>query len=142
VNPQYLTFDEVVQLHDLLCFFYGGATDILDRGSIESAIAQPRQGFGGEECFPTLYLKAAAYCYFLTLNHGFRDGNKRVGVGAAFHFLRKNGGWPACSQEDLYEAVMRVISHTCSVEELAAVLEGSSKSPAANLAPSENPPPA
>ena len=125
MNPQYLTFDEVVQLHDLLCFFYGGATDILNPSAIESAIAQPRQGFGGEDCYPTLHLKAAAYCYYLTLNHGFRDGNKRVGVGAAFHFLRKNGVWPACSQEVLYEAVMRIIDHTCSVEELATVLEGS-----------------
>jgi death-on-curing protein len=124
LDPQYLTFEEVVQLHDLLCFLYGGATDILDRGAIESAIAQPRQGFGGVDRFPTLHLKAAAYCYFLCLNHGFRDGNKRVGVGAAFHFLRKNGLWPACSQDGMYEAVMRVLDHTCTIEQLAQVLQG------------------
>ena len=125
VTPDYLTFEEVVQLHDLLCFFYGGARDILDQGAVESALAQPRQGFGGEECYPTLHLKAAAYCHFLVLNHGFRDGNKRVGVAAAFHFLRKNGVWPACSQEALYNAVMGVIAHTTSIEDLAAVLAGS-----------------
>lgn len=120
----YLTFDEVVQLHDLLCFLYGGATDILDSSAIDSAIAQPRQGFSGQDFFPTLHLKAAAYCYYLVLNHGFRDGNKRVGVGAAFHFLRKNGIWPASSPDRLYDAVMRVIDHSCSIEELAAVIEG------------------
>lgn len=128
VDTQYLTFEEVVQLHDLLCILYGGSIDILDRAAIDSAIAQPRQAFFGQECFPTLHLKAAAYCYYLVLNHGFLDGNKRVGVGAAFHFLRKNGVRPQCSEDKLYDAVMRVIERGCTVEELATVLQGTSES--------------
>ncbi len=115
-----------MELHDLLCFLYGGATDILNRGAIESSIAQPMQGFGGQDLYPTLWLKAAAYCYFLVLNHGFRDGNKRTGVAAAFHFLRKNGVWPACSQDILHESVMNIIERASSIEQLAAILEGQS----------------
>jgi death-on-curing protein len=121
--------EEVVKLHDLLCDVYGGPKDIFDTRLIDSALAQPRQGFGGEEFFPTLHLKAAAYCYFLALNHGFRDGNKRAGVAAAFHFLRKNGMTPACSEDAVYDAVMRVIKHECTVDELA-VLMGGDPSPA------------
>lgn len=124
MDVNYLTFEEVVQLHDLLCFLYGGTTEVLNRDAIESALAQPQMAMFGEEFHPTLYCKAAAYCYYLCLNHGFLDGNKRVAVGAAFHFLRKNGLRPVCSQDVLYDAVMRVIGHGCTVEELASVLEG------------------
>jgi death-on-curing protein len=121
-----LTLQEVVQLHDLLCFLYGGAPEILDRAALESAIAQPTTVVFGEERYPTLFLKAAAYCYYLCLNHPFRDGNKRAGVGAAFHFLRKNGIWPTCNQESLYDAAIAVIEHRCTLEGLAAILEGRS----------------
>lgn len=121
---RYLTFEEVVHLHDLLCFFYGGPSEILDRGMVESAIAQPGMAVFGAEPYSTLWLKAAAYCYYLCLNHGFRDGNKRTGVAAAFHFLRKNGIRPSCSSELLYDAVLRVMEKRCTVEELATVLQG------------------
>jgi death-on-curing protein len=77
------------------------------------------------ERYPTLHEKAAAYCYYLCLNHEFRDGNKRIGVAAAFHFMRKNGEQPACSSEKLYDAVMRVIAHQSTLEELAEILKGS-----------------
>jgi death-on-curing protein len=129
VDVQYLTLEEVVHLHDLLCFLYGGPPEGLDRGAVESAIAQPSMAVFGQECYPTLYSKAAAYCYYLCLSHGFRDGNKRVGVGAAFHFLRKNGVWPSCSQDALYDAVIRVVEHRCTLGELAAVLEGQPNMP-------------
>ena len=124
MSVEYLTMQEVMQLHDLLCFLYGGASEVLDQGAIESSLAQPSMAISGEERYPTLFLKAAAYCYYLSLNHGFRDGNKRIGDGAAFHFLRKNGVWPNCSPEALYDAVMHVLAHRCTVAELAAILEG------------------
>jgi death-on-curing protein len=124
VAVEYLNYAEVVQLHDLLCFLYGGATDILDRGAIESALAQPQQIVFDVDRYPTPFLEAAAYCYYLCSNHGFRDGNKRIAVGAAFHFLRKNDIWPSCDQDILYDAIMRMIERRCTIEELADLLEG------------------
>jgi death-on-curing protein len=129
VAVQYLTFEEVVQLHDLLCFLYGGTAEIHDRGMIESALAQPETAVFGTVPYPTLWDKAAAYCYHLCLNHGFQDGNKRTAVGAAFHFLRNNGIRPNCSPEAIYEAVIRILEHKCPVEELAAILEGRATCP-------------
>jgi death on curing protein len=124
VNVEYLTLQEVVHLHDLLCFLYRGPPEVLNQGAIESSLAQPSMAVFGVERYPTLFLKAAAYCFYLCRNHGFREGNKRIGVGAAFHFLRKNSVWPSCSPDALFDAVTRVISHECTIEELAAVLEG------------------
>jgi death-on-curing protein len=119
----YLSFEEIVHLHDLLCFFYGGDPAIHDAALIESALGQPSMAAFGVEPFPTVWLKAAAYCYYLCLNHGFKDGNKRIAVAAAFHFLKKNGIRPRCSSDALYDAVIHITAKQCTVEELAAVLQ-------------------
>jgi death-on-curing protein len=58
---------------------------------LESAVAQPRAGFGGTSLYPTLAEKAAALAFSLVMNHPFADGNKRTGYGAMMRFLSRNG---------------------------------------------------
>ena len=58
---------------------------------IESAVAVPRQAFGGHLLHTTVHEVAAAYLFHLVSNHGFEDGNKRVGTFAALTFLNMNG---------------------------------------------------
>ncbi|MDH4152795.1 MAG: type II toxin-antitoxin system death-on-curing family toxin [Nitrospira sp.] len=58
---------------------------------MESALAQPRQSFSGQDLYPTLTSKAAALCFSLVLNHPFIDGNKRIGHAAMETFLVLNG---------------------------------------------------
>jgi death on curing protein len=58
----------------------GGSPGIADLGSIESALAQPRATFADQELHSDLATKAAALCYSLITNHGFVDGNNRVGT--------------------------------------------------------------
>jgi len=48
---------------------------------------------------------AAAYCYHLTSNHAFVDGNKRIGGYAAFVFLDMNG-WQLHASQTEYEAMV------------------------------------
>jgi death-on-curing protein len=62
-----------------------------DLGALESAVAQPRQTFGGEELYPSLAAKAAALGFSLIQNHPFVDGNKRAGHAAMIAFLRLHG---------------------------------------------------
>lgn len=69
----------------------GGATGLRDRGALESAVAQPRQTFGGEELYLSLAAKAAALAYSLVMGHPFVDGNKRMGHAAMETFLVLNG---------------------------------------------------
>ena len=61
------------------------------RGLLESALAQPRQGFGGEDFYPSLPDKAAALIWSITKNHPFNDGNKRAALTTAITFLAFNG---------------------------------------------------
>ena len=88
---RYLSFAEVLELHRSVIERWGGASGIRDLGALESALAQPRQSFGGEDLYPDITSKAAALCFSLVLNHPFVDGNKRIGHAAMETFLMVNG---------------------------------------------------
>jgi death-on-curing protein len=87
----YLDLNEVLTLHAALIRASGGSPGLLDRGALESALAQPRMTFGGAELYPTLIEKAAALAYSLALNHAFVDGNKRIAQAAMEALLLRNG---------------------------------------------------
>lgn len=88
---RYLTLGEVLELHGRVVAESGGATAIRDLGALESAVAQPRTTFGGEDLYPDLAAKAAAPGFSLIQNHPFVDGNKRTGHAALETFLVLNG---------------------------------------------------
>jgi death-on-curing protein len=88
---RYLTLNEVLVLYRRIIEETGGTAGILDLGMLESALAQPRQTFGGTELYPTPVEKATALGFSLIKNHPFVDGNKRVGHAAMEVFLVLNG---------------------------------------------------
>jgi len=88
---RYLTLGEVTALHRRLIAATGGASGIRDLGRLESAIAQPRVSFGGDDLHPGVIEKAAALGFALVMGHPFVDGNKRTGHAAMETFLVLNG---------------------------------------------------
>lgn len=88
---RYLTLNEVLALHGQVMAQSGGAAGILNLSALESALAQPRMTFGGNDLYPTLVEKAAALGYSFIKNHPFVDGNKRTGHAAMEVFLMLNG---------------------------------------------------
>jgi death-on-curing protein len=70
---------------------YGGASGIHNIAALESALAQPRQSFGGSDLYPSLAEKAAALGFSLIQNHAFVDGNKRIAHAVMETFLVLNG---------------------------------------------------
>ncbi len=88
---RYLTLIEVLELHHKILEQSGGTSGIRDMGLLESAIAQPRMTFGGEDLYPTLLEKSAALGFSIIMNHPFVDGNKRTGHAATETFLILNG---------------------------------------------------
>ncbi|MDQ7012628.1 MAG: Fic family protein [Planctomycetota bacterium] len=65
---------------------YGGDPGLRDRGLLESALAQPRQAFGGEFAHTYPFGMAAAYAFHIAKNHPFIDGNKRAALMCAGAF--------------------------------------------------------
>jgi death-on-curing protein len=88
---RYLTLNERLQLHHRVIEQSGGFAGIHSVGALESALAQPRMTFGGEDLYPTIAEKAAALGFSLISNHPFVDGNKRTGHAAMEVFLFLNG---------------------------------------------------
>jgi death-on-curing protein len=88
---RYLTLGEIVFLHRSILEASGGLAGLRDLGALESAVAQPRASFGGEDLHVSVIEKAAALCFSIVRNHPFLDGNKRVGHAAMETFLVLNG---------------------------------------------------
>ena len=59
--------------------------------SFHSSIGAIYQTFGGEDVYPSVEEKAANLLYFITKNHSFSDGNKRIAATLFLYFLQKNG---------------------------------------------------
>ncbi len=109
---RYLTLGEVLELYRQIMEIAGGAIGIRDLSGLESALAQPRQTFGGKELYPTLAEKAAALGHSLVQNHPFVDGNKRTAHAAMEVFLLLNGHEIAASVEEQERVMLGVASGT------------------------------
>lgn len=59
--------------------------------SFKSSIGAIYQTFDGKDIYPTVEEKAAHLLYFVTKNHSFLDGNKRIAASLFIYFLQKNG---------------------------------------------------
>ncbi len=86
------TFEQVLLLHQKLVDASIGACGARDPGLIESALARAQAAFAGVEAHEGVIRKAAAVGCELTQNHGFVDGNKRIGMAVMLLIL-----WPAYS---------------------------------------------
>ena len=86
-----LSYDESRQVIDSMKFadlstVFGNEKD----DSFKSSIGAIYQTFEGEEVYPTVQEKAANLLYFITKNHSFTDGNKRIAAMMFLYFLDKN----------------------------------------------------
>lgn len=59
--------------------------------SFKSSISTIYQTFNGADLYPSIEEKAANLLYFVTKNHSFSDGNKRIAAFLFLYFLEKNG---------------------------------------------------
>jgi death-on-curing protein len=120
-EPIWLTRRMVQAVHDQQIREHGGRHGVRDEGLIASALARPqnRWGYSQDVDLPEL---AAAYGFGLTKNHGFIDGNKRVGYMAMYVFLGTNGLEIEAPEEEVVILMTRVASGEWTEDELAAWL--------------------
>ena len=87
-----LSYEECRHIIDNMRFgaeseLFGSEKDDSFKGSIGNIY----QSFAGVELYPTLQEKAANLLYFVTKNHSFFDGNKRIAATMFLYFLDRNG---------------------------------------------------
>lgn len=120
---KFLTIEEVYFLHELALERAGGRSGIRDFSLIHSAISRPQATFGGEDLYPTVWLKAAALVHSLILNHPFEDGNKRTGFFAVNAFLQNNRIKLLFTKEEAINFCLRVEDKSFHLEEISSWLE-------------------
>jgi len=86
-----LNYDECKNLIESMKFnlentLFGNEKD----DSFKSSINSIYQTFNGKEIYPSIEEKAANLLYFITKNHSFSDGNKRIAAAIFLYFLDKN----------------------------------------------------
>ncbi len=97
------TIEEVIAMHNDLVSAFGGSLGILDEGALASALMRPQLGY-----YDGLIQEAAALMESLANNHAFVDGNKRVAFFVADTFLRMNGHFINCDNDEAYAFFMRM----------------------------------
>ena len=87
-----LSYEECRDLIDRIRF--GDESDLFGKekdDSFKGSIGNIYQSFGGQEIYPSLEEKAANLLYFVTKNHSFFDGNKRIAATIFLYYLDCNG---------------------------------------------------
>ena len=86
-----LAYEECVEVIQSMRF--GDESDLFGRekdDSFKGSIGNIYQSFGGSDVYKSLEEKAAHLLYFVTKNHSFYDGNKRIAATMFLYFLDKN----------------------------------------------------
>lgn len=117
------TLGNVLLLHEKLVEASGGSAGVRDLGLIESAINRATMAFGGVEAHKGIIAKAAAVGCGLTQNHGFVDGNKRIGMAVMLLILRRNGVQLAYTQAELVALGLEVAQGNADVEAVQKWIE-------------------
>ena len=89
------TIQEVIVMHDALINAFGGAPGIRDEGALAAALMRPQLGY-----YEGLIDQAAALMEGLANNHPFIDGNTRAAFFVTDTFLRLNGRFIDCDDDE------------------------------------------
>ena len=127
-EPLFLSFSEVLQIHEDQISRYGGSLGIRDVGLLESALAMPAASFGDKFLHEDIFEMAAAYLFHIVKNHPFVDGNKRVGAVASLVFLIMNDIDFAADEVAFEQMVLAVAEGRMNKSAIAAFFRESSKS--------------
>tara|TARA_Y100000296_G_C5174834_1_gene259488 strand:- start:225 stop:605 length:381 start_codon:yes stop_codon:yes gene_type:complete len=111
----FLTIDEVLNLHERTIKTHGGKEGIRDMGLLESAVLRCQSGY-----YNSLSEQAATLMQSLCMNHCFIDGNKRVALLATVVFLKMNGHNLRCKNKTVVNFIIKsVITENYDVTQIA-----------------------
>jgi death-on-curing protein len=82
----FLSFAEVIEIHQDQIHRYGGESGLRDMELLKSALGMPSATFGGQFLHTDIYEMAAAYLFHLVQNHPFVDGISESGRSLPWSF--------------------------------------------------------
>jgi death on curing protein len=116
-EPQFLTLEQVILLHERSLAEQGGLAGMREPGLVESALASARNTwlYGRGDVFDI----AASYAFHLAEAQAFNDGNKRAAIAAALAFLDMNVECRTPDQKVFYQHMIAIASKALNKDGLA-----------------------
>ncbi len=126
-EPLWIPLQAIIDLHQQQIAEHGGLPGIQQEGSLESALARPRQvdAYAGQKS--DIFSLAAAYAWGIARNYPFVDGNKRMALIAIYVFLGLNGYHLDAREQDAFEIMMQLADGALEEERLAKWIKDSSQ---------------
>ncbi|MEO2259654.1 type II toxin-antitoxin system death-on-curing family toxin [Paenibacillus amylolyticus] len=120
---KYLSLEQILQFHTKIIKSTGGSDGVRDLGLIESALKKAEATFDGQELYEGNIKKISVTTFALIKNHGFIDGNKRVGVATMLLLLRLNEISVKYEQEELVELGLKTAEGEFTEENIQQWIE-------------------
>ncbi|MCI6060590.1 MAG: virulence RhuM family protein [Dorea sp.] len=102
-----LQYEECMEVIQSMRF--GDESDLFGKekdDSFKGSIGNIYQSFGGADIYESLEEKAANLLYFVTKNHSFFDGNKRIAATMFLYFLDKNNALFVDGQKKIEDSTL------------------------------------
>lgn len=113
---------------EVLCVDRGKIPHIAKMNLADSALNAPSAGFGDDDIYPNVFVKAAILGLRLAQNHPLPDGNKRTSFVAMVVFLKLNGiEWEPPSTDEIVQIMIKVASSSIDEDKLATWLKDQTK---------------
>lgn len=103
-----------LELDDLLATaetYLGRPAEVSDWGLLQSAVERPKATVFGEDAYPDIHHKAAAFMQSLISNRALVDGNKRLGWPAAYLLYAFNGYGSSIEDDRHFDLVLGIATH-------------------------------
>ena len=120
MRPTWVSERAARHIHAELMAEHGGLAGPAREGTLETALARPRQLFAYSTEAATLERLAAAYGIALVRGHCFPDGNKRLALAIMDVFLQLNGLELTAGEPDAVLTLRAAAAGEMTEEELAA----------------------
>ena len=117
----YLTLGDLFAMVERM---FGTTRMVRDAGLLDASAYRPQATMFGDDLYPTIHLKAAAFMESLVCNHALIDGNKRLAFAASVVFYELNG-WrlELPGQDAAVDLVLAVAKTEVDLHRIADTLE-------------------
>ncbi|MCB1082215.1 MAG: type II toxin-antitoxin system death-on-curing family toxin [Chlamydiia bacterium] len=119
----FLSLHDILDIHSEVVGNPCTKTKFLNKNSLLSVVGQVPQNVFGQDCYPGLWNKAAAYMCLMTWNHPFHDGNKRTAFLSGMIFLEKNNVEIEFQQSKGMILMLEITNKKPKIKDVANTLE-------------------
>ncbi|SHN51032.1 type II toxin-antitoxin system death-on-curing family toxin [Desulfitobacterium chlororespirans] len=113
-----LSIENIILFHEKIIKETGGSKGVRDIRLIESALNRPFMTYDGRDLYSSNIEKIAVIMHSLISNHGFVDGNKRIGIAVMLILLKMNKLMITYTQDELIDLGLKTAEGTIDEKDI------------------------